>query len=152
MISFDEFIREQPCYWNNDQKCTGGNYCDSCEHQPADEDKENGKKEPVHITWQNDYGMIMPYCPICGEMAYSTDRCKFCGQRFIQEEHPENKRTITGGSLEDDGSLTCDKCGCRDLELFAHADGADCYIYTYRCVRCGSHINVETQLEGSRWY
>lgn len=147
MISFDDFLREQPCYWNKDQKCTGGSYCDSCEHQPADDDKPNGKKEPVQIRWQNDYGMMMPYCPTCGEMAYGTERCKFCGQPFIQEKEPENKQEIIGGTMNEDGIVVCDNCGCYDsMKLVSHSDGRGFFDYTYRCGGCGKAITVRTIL------
>lgn len=148
MINFDEFCKEQTCHWNEDQKCTNGNYCDSCEHQPADDDKPNGKKKPVRINWQNDYGMMMPYCPSCGEMAYGTDRCKFCGQKFIQEEkRPENRREIIGGTMDEDGIVVCDNCGNLDsMELVSHTDGRDFYDYTYRCGACGQEITVRTFL------
>ena len=147
----DRFRFRTPCTWNEELECTGGFYCDLCEHQPQDDDKLNGKKEPVKIIWQNDYGMIMPYCPTCGEMAYSTERCKFCGQKFIQEEKkPENKKEITGGTLDEDGYITCEVCGSHDMALISHADGADFFDYTYECIGCGARINVRTLLIGGR--
>lgn len=146
MISFDDFCREQPCYWNKDQKCTGGSYCDACEHQPPDDEKPNGKKEPVKIRWQNDYGMIMPYCPTCGEMAYGTERCKFCGQPFIHEEAPKNKQEIIGGTMGDDGIIVCKKCGNDSMKLVAHADGRGFFDYTYLCMKCENPITVRTYL------
>lgn len=38
------------------------------------------------------YGMI-PECPICGEMPYSTEQCYWCGQRFVQDEEVEAQLT-----------------------------------------------------------
>lgn len=41
------------------------------------------KKDPIKLPIVNDgYGMI-PECPICGEMPYSTEQCYWCGQRFV---------------------------------------------------------------------
>ena len=135
------------CHWDKSLECTNGMFCDICEHQPEDDEKENGRKEPVRIRWQNDYGMIMPYCPSCGEMAYSTERCKFCGQKFIKEEkHPWTKKEVTGGVLDDDGILTCDACGSHDMELISHSRGEGFFDYTWRCRGCGARINVRTLL------
>ena len=146
MISFDEFLKEQPCYWNKDQKCTGGSYCDACEHQPPDDEKPNGKKDPVKINWRNDYGLMMPYCPVCGEMAYGTERCKFCGQPFIQEEEPKNRMEIIGGTMDEHGLVDCGACGSEKVELVSHADGRGFFDYTYRCIDCGNRITVRTYL------
>lgn len=149
MISFDDFCREQPCYWNEDQKCTNGSYCDSCEHQPADDDKPNGKKDPVKIDWRKEYGMTVPYCPSCGEMAYETERCKFCGQKFIQEEGPKEKTEIFGATANEDGILVCEKCGNYDsMQMVSHIDGVDFFDFTYRCGGCGNAITVRTFRDG----
>ena len=136
------------CYWNDKLECTNELYCDSCEHQPADKAKPNGRKTPVDIRWQNAYGMMVPCCPVCGEMAYSTERCKFCGQSFNHNDAPpENKREIMGASAEEDGILVCDVCGNYDtMELVSHSDGAGFFDYTYRCGGCGSQIIVRTFL------
>lgn len=37
------------CHWDKGLVCKKEFYCDTCEHQPAADDKENGKAEPVHI-------------------------------------------------------------------------------------------------------
>lgn len=50
-------------------------YCGMCEHNPPDEEKPNGKKQPVPRSF---------FCPSCGEVAYSNECCVFCGQHFIQ--------------------------------------------------------------------
>lgn len=47
------------------------------------------KKEPIKLPIVNDgYGMI-PKCPVCGEMPYSTKQCHWCGQKFVQDEEVE---------------------------------------------------------------
>ena len=43
------------CHWDKGLVCKKEFYCDTCEHQPAADDKENGKAEPVHIRWAEDY-------------------------------------------------------------------------------------------------
>ena len=151
MIRSNDLFKERTCYWSKEQICTGDGYCDICEHQPADDDKPNGKKDPVHINWQNDYGMMMPYCPTCGEMTYGTDRCKFCGQKFIQEEGPKNRSEIIGATEKEDGTIVCEKCGCDRMQLVMHADGRDFFDYTYRCAKCGKPITVRTYLSEPRF-
>ena len=74
------------CHWDKGLVCKKEFYCDTCEHQPAADDKENGKAEPVHIRWAEDYWSgRYPECPSCGNMPYSLERCVFCGQRFLPE-------------------------------------------------------------------
>lgn len=123
------------CHWH-DFICENNMMCEKCTHQPADDDKPNGKKEPKPINWQTDYGdCIAPYCPSCGEMPYNLQRCVFCGQRFIQDERakewskpPEVKRMdcfICGGknTLEYTESRynghkhgECTACGMKFME------------------------------------
>lgn len=123
------------CHWNKILVCTRGLNCDGCESQPADDDKSNGKNEPVHIGWENNFDGTFPYCPSCGEMPYSTERCVFCGQKFIQDEiiaeynkPPEKvtmncpmcggKNTLVGARAKSNGHFhgTCEKCGCVVME------------------------------------
>lgn len=69
------------------------------------------KREPIKLPIVNDgYGMI-PECPICGEMPYSTEQCHWCGQRFIQnEEVKEYTKPLTK-------EVTCFSCQiCGGLE------------------------------------
>ena len=140
------------CHWDKDRICENSLFCGMCEFQPADDDKPNGRKDPVPIRWENDYGMMTPYCPSCGEMAYSTERCVFCGQRLLPIENPrKNVTEITGGHADDDGNLRCDECGSDELLLVSHEDGATFYGYTYKCAKCGSRISSRTKLIGSRW-
>lgn len=44
------------------------------------------KREPINLPIVNDGYGIIPECPICGEMPYSTKQCHWCGQRFIQDK------------------------------------------------------------------
>lgn len=84
MIDFDNF--ERKCHWK-DIKCTKGRLCDICEHQPSADEKVNGKEPPQTLDWMEQIdGGYIPVCPACGEVPYSTERCVFCGQRFVQDE------------------------------------------------------------------
>lgn len=47
----------------------------------------NRLKKPVKIDWRREIvddvlSGSYPFCPICGEYAYSLERCVFCGRRF----------------------------------------------------------------------
>lgn len=138
------------CNWDENRECTNGMFCGICEFQPNDDDKPNGRKEPIHFRWQNDYGIVVPYCPSCGEMAYSTERCVFCGQRFLPTENPHKpERTTIGGYFDKNGILRCSACGSDALALLSHEDGADFFGYTYVC-SCGHHVAVKTKLMGAR--
>lgn len=139
-MKIDDIIAElrktkYPCHWDSRVSCTMERDCDGCKHQPADDDKPNGKNGPVFIGWESSFGGTFPYCPSCGEMPYSTERCVFCGQRFIQNETiaeynkpPETvtmdcpackgKNTMVGARAKCNGHFhgTCEKCGCRIIE------------------------------------
>lgn len=123
------------CTWDINVHCENGNSCDECEHQPKDDDKINGLKEPVKIEWQKSYDDgIYPKCPSCGEMPYSYERCVFCGQKFIQddpklqeyaEEPPQETiqcmicgGTVVGKRAKSNGHFhgQCDKCGAIVME------------------------------------
>lgn len=124
------------CHWDPARTCEKELMCGACEYQPADDDKPNGKKEPVKIGWEESYGGTWPQCPACGEMPYSTERCTFCGQKFIQDDPelqeytkpPEEVRmdcfmcgghnTMVGTRARSNGHFhgQCEKCGCRMME------------------------------------
>lgn len=59
-------------------------------------DKKNYKNEPKEVNWYYDYGLLVPHCPACDELAYEEDRCVFCGQPFIYTEKPEPDLKVTG--------------------------------------------------------
>ena len=144
MIKLNDFTLY--CNWDKSKECKNGFHCGMCKYQPDDDDKPNGRKPPIKIRYQNDYGMMMPYCPACGDMAYSHERCVFCGQKFITEEAPRNKKEIIGATEGEDGTLTCDKCGAHEaMTLISHTDGEKFFSYDYRC-QCGNEIRVKTLL------
>lgn len=88
-----------------------------------EKDKENrrkelwniySKREPIKLPIVNDGYGIIPECPICGEMPYSTKQCHWCGQRFIQDE-------------------TCFLCGRKVIANVSKYNGH----ISYRC-QCGT--------------
>lgn len=139
-MKVEEFIERLSfkCYWNKDLTCkSNAHFCNICEHQPPDDEKSNGKNTPVTIEWEVDFysNSKFPLCPSCGEMPYSTERCVFCGQKFIQDDEiaeynkpPQTvrmdcimcggKNTLVGVRANCNGHFhgTCEKCGCRVVE------------------------------------
>ena len=84
------------CHWDKGLVCKKEFYCDTCEHQPAADDKENGKAEPVHIRWAEDYWSgRYPECPSCG-----------------------GKSTMVGARARSNGHFhgQCTVCGCVVME------------------------------------
>lgn len=75
---------------------------------------------------------MIPKCPVCGEMPYSTEQCHWCGQKFVQDEEVEeySKPKIIKGKCFGCGSdvdirvskynghksYYCDKCGMSIME------------------------------------
>ena len=107
------------CHWNKRLVCKKGFYCDTCKHQLAADDKENGKAEPVQLR----------------NMPYSLERCIFCGQRFLPDaltkewsKPPEEVRmdcpscggenTLVGARARSNGHFhgRCTACGCVVME------------------------------------
>ena len=85
------------------------------------------KREPIKLPIVNDgYGMI-PECPICGEMPYSTEQCHWCGQRFIQDEEvKEYAKPLTK-------EVTCFSCGRKVTASVSKYNGH----ISYHC-QCGT--------------
>ena len=88
------------------------------------------KKDPIKLPIVNDgYGMI-PECPICGEMPYSTEQCYWCDQRFVQDEEVEEyatPQTING---------ICFNCGADVVIHVSKYNGHK----SYHCNKCGCSI------------
>ena len=136
MIDWKDYVRT--CVFDAEKRCEHDRYCDACPEQPAPEDKKNGRAVPLPLKWEPDpmgNGMGWPACPACGEMPYSTERCIFCGQRFIQDERTEayneppgeerrdcimcgGKGTMIGTRARSNGHLhgECEVCGCCVME------------------------------------
>ena len=101
-----------------------------------DQDQENrrnelwaiyAEKEPIKLPIVNDgYGMI-PKCPVCGEMPYSTTQCHWCGQRFIQDEEvQEYAKPLTK-------PFKCPSCGTMGTANVSKYNGHKHFI----CKKCG---------------
>lgn len=100
------------CHWDKGLVCKKEFYCDTCEHQPAADDKENGKAEPVHIRWAEDYWSgRYPECPSCGNMPYSLERCVFCGQRFLPDALTEE-----WSKPPEEVRMDCPSCGGKSTD------------------------------------
>lgn len=81
MKKLTHFLEEMKftCHWHKNLICEHELNCQSCKYQPDDDEKPNGKNDPILIKWETDFAGTMPVCPVCGEMPYSFDRCMFCG-------------------------------------------------------------------------
>ena len=132
------------CHYDDSRECENELYCGLCEFWPGDDDKKNGKKPPAAIDWRREYGMTVPYCPSCGEMAYSTDRCVFCGQRLIDTREKAARNPMFEGVMEREEGIYCPECG-GNLEdtskLVSHMDGLREYGMSYQC-ECGHAWSV----------
>ncbi len=38
------------------------------------------------VKWEWDYGVYVPLCPYCKELAYEKDKCVFCGKPYLWVE------------------------------------------------------------------
>lgn len=47
--------------------------------------KALGREE---VQWYREFGVLAPFCPYCGEPAYYTHRCAFCGKKYIWRDSP----------------------------------------------------------------
>lgn len=45
------------------------------------------------VNWRWDYGVYMPFCPYCDEVASYKDKCAFCGKEYEWTE-PKHKPTV----------------------------------------------------------
>lgn len=127
------------CHFDDNLECKNNRYCGTCEFQPDDDDKMNGKNQPSLIEWRTEYGITVPYCPSCGEMSYSADRCVFCGQRLIDNREEKNRKPRFSGVIERQEGLYCPKCGSNvedTSKLVSHMDGMLEYGMSYMC-ECG---------------
>lgn len=87
------------------------------------------EKEPVKLPIVNDgYGMI-PECPVCGEMPYSTEQCHWCGQRFVQDEEVKEYSEPLTKEME------CLDCGKKVIANISKYNGH----FSYHCKNCGCH-------------
>ena len=120
-------------------------FWDKAEHERIEKAKEEAqekrrnelweiyaKREPIKLPIVNDgYGMI-PECPICGEMPYSTEQCYWCGQRFIQDKEIEEYNKPDGGVMD------CPRCG--SMGTFEYTKSKYNGHKHGRCTKCGAVI------------
>lgn len=119
------------CHWDKGLICKRQFQCDGCKRQPAGEDKENGKADPVHIRWSEDYdGSKVPECPSCGQMPYSVERCFFCGQKFLPDAIAEEL-----GAPPEEVHMDCFNCGGKGT-LVGNRDRGNGHFHG-RCTSCG---------------
>lgn len=96
-------------------------YWDKAEHERIENAQEEAKekrreelwaiyakREPIKLPIIHDGCGLIPECPICGEMPYSTEQCHWCGQRFIQDKEIEEYNKPKGGTMD------CWNCGGKD--------------------------------------
>jgi hypothetical protein len=96
-------------------------YWDKAEHERIEKAQEEAKekrreelwaiyakREPIKLPIIHDGCGLIPECPICGEMPYSTEQCHWCGQRFIQDKEIEEYNKPKGGTMD------CWNCGGKD--------------------------------------
>lgn len=135
------------CHWDKNRECKSDFLCYLCKYQPADDDKPHGKDAPKAIIWTSEYGMTVPYCPACGKMAYSTERCVFCGQKLIDKQRHKELIHHLEGVKQEGRKITCSSCGTdlrkeNALTFISHFDGEQVFGYTYRCNQCGKNIKM----------
>lgn len=66
------------------------------------------KRKPIKLPLINDGYGIIPECPVCGEMPYSTEQCHWCGQKFIEDEEIREYNKV------EEETMTCPSCGAKD--------------------------------------
>lgn len=103
----------------------------------------NRFRKPLPAKWYDDWGMMMPHCPRCREVAYEPDHCVFCGQRYT-DAHEFNKhvREPEYKYFADD-HCSCGNCGGNEIELKGHADADDYYINFFSCKNCGNTMQIK---------
>lgn len=50
---------------------------------------ETPKDTPMEVNWYVEWGVMIPHCPRCDELAYQEDECVFCHQKFIYTDKPQ---------------------------------------------------------------
>lgn len=61
--------------------------------------KPNYDKEIKMVNWYHDWGVLVPHCPSCDELAYGKERCVFCGQPYLMTPKPIPKLEVYGDTL-----------------------------------------------------
>lgn len=84
-------------------------------------------KPPIKLPIVFDgFGMI-PECPICHDMPYSTEQCHWCGQRFIQDDE------VKEYNKADEYEIKCPTCGGKIVGVRSKYNGH----FHGQCKKCG---------------
>ena len=51
------------------------------------------------IRWRWDFGVYMPFCPHCDEIAWANNRCTFCGKPYRWVEGRVKPKIVTHGEF-----------------------------------------------------
>lgn len=51
------------------------------------------------IKWRWDFGVYMPFCPHCDEVAWAENRCTFCGKPYRWVEGKVKPKIVTHGEF-----------------------------------------------------
>ena len=103
------------------------------EHEEAVEKRRRelwevyAEREPIELPVINDGNGMIPNCPVCGEMPYSTEQCHWCGQRFIQNE--ETAEYMKPQLID----WVCSQCGVIGKASVSKYNGHKCF----HCKTCG---------------
>lgn len=123
--------RDRACvqYWDREEKAERDRkIAEKREKEREERWAINSKKAPIKLPIVHDgFGMI-PECPTCGEMPYSTEQCHFCGQRFIQDEKVEEYTKPLQVTEK------CLVCGADVVCNVSRYNGHK----SYRCSKCGT--------------
>lgn len=98
-----------------------------------------GLRKPVSLEWIDSFDGMSdkiikngePKCPYCGEMPYSTKKCVFCGQRFVQDEAVREYNKPTEVETQD-----CIMCGEKDSVVGTRAKINN--HFHGKCEKCGA--------------
>ena len=62
-----------------------------------------------------------------------------------------DKKVKYTGAVNDNGYLSCEKCGCNQIKMTNHFDGRDFYGNGGHCVECGNTIRIIYKRNGGLW-
>lgn len=48
------------------------------------------------VKWRWDYGVYVPFCPYCNELAYEKDHCSFCLKPYKWVDKSKARKVVVG--------------------------------------------------------
>ena len=48
------------------------------------------------VKWRWDWGVYVPFCPYCDELAYEEDHCVFCKKEYEWVDKSKERKVIVG--------------------------------------------------------